>query len=72
MFQRGEHELGAWLHYVRDIWRAEQWKKVARDRPACIEKEFADLKLAIPSTIGERRSGSDEIQETTEKRIQTR
>jgi len=34
LFQRAEHELGSWLHYVRDIWRAGQWKKVSRDRPS--------------------------------------
>ena len=34
MFQRNEHEIGAWLHYVRDIRRAEQWKKFSRDRPS--------------------------------------
>ena len=34
MFQRSEHEFGAWMHHVREVWCAEQWRRVARDRPA--------------------------------------
>ena len=34
MFRRPQHELGLWLHHVREVWRQAQWTRVSRDRPA--------------------------------------
>ena len=33
MFRRPQHELGLWLHHVREDWRKAQWTRVFRDRP---------------------------------------
>ena len=33
MFTCGPHEKAAWLHQVRDVWRLEEFRRVARDRP---------------------------------------
>ena len=33
MFTCGLHDKAAWLHRVRDVWRLEEFRRVARDRP---------------------------------------